>query len=104
MVELVLVKLTKGAFVTQSCPDFAFREPFPYKVVFEGKYFEKGGREWAQNELPALIYQAFSTAHCPMWPNTNPRQDGITTSRACLPAMLPTTVPSSEHGRVWIKR
>jgi hypothetical protein len=45
--------------LTQSCPDFATREPFPLKIVFEGKYFEKGGPGRAATELVSSIYQAF---------------------------------------------
>jgi|ERR1039457_547990 hypothetical protein len=43
----------------QSCPDFALRSPFPFKIVFEGKYFEKGGSTKAETELVTNIYQAF---------------------------------------------
>lgn len=43
----------------QSCPDFAFRSPFPHKVVFEGKYFESGGKTKAESDLVTNIYQAF---------------------------------------------
>src|SRR5262249_7585339 len=45
--------------LTQSCPDFAIREPFPFKILFEGKYFEKGGSVKAKTELVNSIYQAF---------------------------------------------
>jgi hypothetical protein len=48
-----------GNALTQSCPDFATRDPFPFKIVFEGKYFEKGRRDKAQTELVTSIYQAF---------------------------------------------
>jgi hypothetical protein len=48
-----------GNALTQSCPDFATRNPFPFKIVFEGKYFEKGGRDKATTELVTSIYQAF---------------------------------------------
>jgi hypothetical protein len=48
-----------GNALTQSCPDFATREPFPFKIVFEGKYFEKGGSDRATTELVSSIYQAF---------------------------------------------
>ncbi len=27
-----------GAPLKQACPDFAFRDPFPFRIVFEGKY------------------------------------------------------------------
>jgi hypothetical protein len=45
--------------LTQSWPDFATREPFPFKIVFEGKYFERGGRNSAATDLVKCIYQAF---------------------------------------------
>ena len=48
-----------GPPLKQSCPDFAFRNPFPFKVVFEGKYFGDGGPARAQHELVTNIYQAF---------------------------------------------
>ena len=48
-----------GNALTQSCPDFATRDPFPFKIVFEGKYFEKAGRDKATTELVTSIYQAF---------------------------------------------
>lgn len=50
---------TEGAQLKQSCPDFALRAPFPFKIVFEGKYFEKGGATKAETELVTNIYQAF---------------------------------------------
>lgn len=48
-----------GNPLRQSCPDFAFRTPFPYKVVFEGKYFTAGGRAAAERALVENAYQAF---------------------------------------------
>lgn len=52
-------KSTSESALTQSCPDFAVHAPFPFKIVFEGKYFEKGGRARAETELVTLAYQAF---------------------------------------------
>lgn len=48
-----------GTPLIKPCPDFAFREPFPFKIVFEGKYFPTGGSAHAQTELVTEIYQAF---------------------------------------------
>lgn len=48
-----------GVALKQSCPDFALRTPFPFSIVFEGKYFEKGGKAKAEVELVNDIYQAF---------------------------------------------
>ncbi len=45
--------------VTQSCPDFSLRDPFPHAILFEGKYFSRGSPEFAQRQLVADIYQAF---------------------------------------------
>jgi len=50
---------TRGAALRQACPDFAFREPFPYKIVFDGKYFSEGSLAAAQIALATNIYQAF---------------------------------------------
>ncbi len=50
---------SSGAKLKQSCPDFAFQSPFPYKIVFEGKYFPKGGPKKAETELVTNVYQAF---------------------------------------------
>jgi hypothetical protein len=49
----------KSGTLTQACPDFAFRNPFPFKIVFEGKYFEQGSAEKAARDLATNIYQAF---------------------------------------------
>ena len=48
-----------GSPLTKAWPDFAFRMPFPFKIVFEGKYFQQGGTTRAQTELVNDIYQAF---------------------------------------------
>jgi len=52
-------ELKKTNPLTQSCPDFAFRSPFPHNIVFEAKYFSRGNRVKAQSELVASSYQAF---------------------------------------------
>ncbi len=43
----------------QSCPDLALRAPCPYHIVFEGKYFRRGGLGAAERALATDIYQAF---------------------------------------------
>lgn len=48
-----------GSSLRQACPDFAFRDPFPFRIVFEGKYFEAGGIDRAKTELVSCAYQAF---------------------------------------------
>ena len=45
--------------MTQSCPDFSLRDPFPHSILFEGKYFARDSLEFAQRELVTNIYQAF---------------------------------------------
>lgn len=43
-----------------SCaPDFALRSPFPHRVLFEGKYFPRGTKQYAARQLVSDIYQAF---------------------------------------------
>jgi hypothetical protein len=46
----------------RACPDFAFGNPFPYRILFEAKYFE-GKEQGKQNEavtaLVTTIRQAF---------------------------------------------
>jgi hypothetical protein len=49
----------KGRALTQSCPDFSLRDPFPHSILFEGKYFSRGSLEFAQRQLVTNIYQAF---------------------------------------------
>jgi hypothetical protein len=39
-------------------PDFALRAPFPHRVLFEGKYFSGGSKDYAGRELVKDIYQA----------------------------------------------
>jgi hypothetical protein len=57
--------------LTQSSPDICAREPFPFKTVFEVKYFEKGGRDKAVTELVTSIYQAFFYLGLPYVPSRN---------------------------------
>lgn len=44
---------------SQSAPDLALRNPFPFNIVFEIKYFGDGGLEKATTELVTDLYQAF---------------------------------------------
>jgi hypothetical protein len=43
--------------LTGPCPDLALRSPF--KIVFEGKYFEQGSPVKATRDLVTNVYQAF---------------------------------------------
>jgi hypothetical protein len=43
----------------KSYPDLALRSPCPYRAVFEGKYFSRGGLTAAETALATNIYQAF---------------------------------------------
>jgi len=45
--------------ISQSCPDLAFRDPCPYRVVFEAKYFRTEGVKAAKTALATGIYQCF---------------------------------------------
>ncbi|MBM4201761.1 MAG: hypothetical protein FJ189_10810 [Gammaproteobacteria bacterium] len=47
-----------GRELTKSCPDFAWRHPFPHRIVFEAKYFERGGLSTAERSLVVNAYQA----------------------------------------------
>lgn len=48
-----------GLGLTRSCPDFAVTDPFPHRIVFEGKYFARGSKKYAESELVKDLYQAF---------------------------------------------
>jgi hypothetical protein len=56
--------------VQQSCPDLALRPPCRHRIVIEGKYFRKGGYEFAQSELVKDIYQCFYYRGLPRIPAT----------------------------------
>jgi hypothetical protein len=45
--------------LVQSCPDLALRAPFPYRTVFEGKYFSRRKLGAAETALATDIYRAF---------------------------------------------
>jgi hypothetical protein len=64
----------RGQPLTQACPDFAFRDPFPFKIVFEVKYFEQGSVDKAARDLAANIYQAFFYRSLPYVP---PKKSGM---------------------------
>jgi hypothetical protein len=55
----VIRRWNSARALIQSCPDIALRAPFPYRTVFEGKYFRRGGLGAAESALAADIYQAF---------------------------------------------
>jgi len=69
-----VVKLWWGdsgkGLTSQSCPDWAFRSPCPHTVVFEGKFFRKGGVDAARRELVSGIYQCFYYLAHPKFPKT----------------------------------
>jgi hypothetical protein len=55
-----VVRRWKSAKPTvKSYPDLALRAPCPYRTVFEGKYFSRGGLAAAETALATNIYQAF---------------------------------------------
>jgi hypothetical protein len=61
----------------QSAPDLALRNPFPFNIVFELKYFDNGGSDKAEKELVTDLYQAFFYRALPYVPRTkrNPSWD-----------------------------
>lgn len=63
----------EGLGLTQSAPDFALREPCPYSILFEGKYFPKGGHEHAATELVKALYEAFYYRGLPPLPAVRQR-------------------------------
>jgi hypothetical protein len=63
----------KAQSLTQACPDFALRDPFPHKIVFEGKYFERGSFDKASRDLATDIYQAFFYRGLPYVPSKGSR-------------------------------
>lgn len=66
----IMQQWQSGRGLTQSCPDICTRDPF-FKIVFEVKYFEKGGRDRAVTELVTSIYQAFFYLGLPHIPSQN---------------------------------
>jgi hypothetical protein len=70
--------------LVQSCPDFALREPFRHKIVFEGKYFASGSSQYAQRELVADVYQAFFYRGLPYVPETAKGRAAWDYDYACL--------------------
>jgi hypothetical protein len=55
-----VVRRWKSAKPTvKSYPDLALRAPCPYRTVFEGKYFSRGGLTAAETALATSTYQAF---------------------------------------------
>jgi hypothetical protein len=75
---------TVGSALVQSCPDFALRNPFPHKILFEGKYFGKGSLEYAKRTLVADIYQAFFYRGLPLVPETKRGRAAWDYDYACL--------------------
>jgi len=67
-------KETGRKSLVQSCPDFALRHPCRHKVVFEGKYFSKGGASAAETALATGVYQAFFYRGLPSIPETSQRR------------------------------
>jgi hypothetical protein len=85
--------------LVQSCPDFALREPFPHKIVFEGKYFAKGGSQHAQRALVENLYQAFFYRGLPYVPETVKGRAAWDYDYACLLAY--DASPTGSLKQVW---
>lgn len=49
----------KAGKLERACPDFALSSPFPYPIVFEGKYFDGGSITQAETVLVDCIREAF---------------------------------------------
>ena len=45
--------------LTQACPDFAFNDPIPHRIIGEGKYFDGHGENAAKNALAEAFYETF---------------------------------------------
>jgi hypothetical protein len=73
-----------GSSLVQSCPDFALRDPFPHKIVFEGKYFSNGSDQYAQRALVENLYQAFFYRGLPYVPETARGRAAWDYDYACL--------------------
>jgi hypothetical protein len=74
----------KGDGLTQSCPDFALREPFPHSIVFEGKYYSSGSTTYANKQLATDLYQAFFYRGLPQVPPTKRGHPRWKYDYACL--------------------
>jgi len=83
--------------LVQSCPDFALREPFPHKIVFEGKYFANGSSQYAQRSLVENLYQAFFYRGLPFVPETVRGRAAWDYDYACLLAYDASQTGSLRH-------
>ena len=89
---------TKDPILNQICPDFTTRNPFPYKIIFEGKYFSDGSVAEASSELAAALYETFFYRSLPFCPRTETHAEWDY-DYSCLLAL-----DASEEGnlrRVW---
>jgi hypothetical protein len=59
-----------GKTLIQPYPDFAFRSPFPHKILIEGKYFVNGN---AERSLVESLYEAFFYRGLPFVPEAPPK-------------------------------
>ena len=64
---------SNGCLVAGSYPDMALREPFPFKTVFECKYFRQGDLQAGMTALVEGVYQAFFYLGLPRHPETAKR-------------------------------
>ena len=61
----VIRRWKSATALIQSCPDLALRAPCPHHVVFEGKYFRRGGLGAAERALAAGSTKHSSTEGLP---------------------------------------
>jgi hypothetical protein len=55
----IVARWKSGRLVGDSCPDMALREPFPYKTVFECKFFRDGDVGAGASTLVGGVQEAF---------------------------------------------
>jgi hypothetical protein len=84
--EIIEQWINGAKALTGSDPDLATRDPFPFKIVFECKYFEKGGAQRAKTQLVGSIYQAFFYCGLPYIPSRKKGRPAWDYEFACLVA------------------
>jgi hypothetical protein len=55
----IMARWKGGSLVGDSCPDMALREPFPYRTVFECKFFRDGDVGAGERALVEGVQEAF---------------------------------------------
>ena len=68
----------------QAFPDFGFRSPFPYKIVFDAKYFTQSSEAAARKALVDGTYEVMFYRGLPMEPPSSPEDPGWDYEFGCL--------------------